>query len=75
MNPVIVVTAIIAVFLLGCVLITAIRDVRLAKHKAASRYPYPDGDVTVLGPEIFASNDGQAISWKGDNYERQQERP
>lgn len=31
-------------------------------------YPYQDGDVTVLGPETFASNDGAVISWKGDNY-------
>lgn len=34
-------------------------------------YPYQDGDITVLGPEIFASNDGAVISWKGDNYVRQ----
>lgn len=34
-------------------------------------YPYADGDVTVLGPEIFASTDGDVISWKGDNYVRQ----
>lgn len=34
-------------------------------------YPHADGDVTVLGPEIFASPDGDVISWKGDNYVRQ----
>lgn len=34
-------------------------------------FPYQDGDITVLGPEIFASQDGQVISWKGDNYTRQ----
>ncbi|MFP8960016.1 hypothetical protein ACLIYP_05500 [Streptomyces nanhaiensis] len=34
-------------------------------------YPYTDGDVTVLGPEIFASLDGEVISWKGENYTRQ----
>jgi hypothetical protein len=33
-------------------------------------YPYQDGDVTVLGPEVFASVDGEAISWKGENYTR-----
>ncbi|MEU5322954.1 hypothetical protein AB0G67_40320 [Streptomyces sp. NPDC021056] len=35
------------------------------------QYPYQDGDITVLGPETFVSNDGQTISWKGDNYTRQ----
>lgn len=34
-------------------------------------YPYDDGDVTVLGPEIFASKDGEVISWRGENYVRQ----
>ena len=33
-------------------------------------YPYIDGDVTVLGPEIFASLDGAVISWRGENYTR-----
>lgn len=36
------------------------------------RYPYIDGDVTVLGPEIFASPDGAVISWRGENYTRHQ---
>lgn len=35
-------------------------------------YPYSDGDVMVLGPEVFASSDGEVISWKGENYVRQQ---
>lgn len=34
----------------------------------AIKYPHPDGDITVLGPEIFASSDGQVICWKGENY-------
>ena len=34
-------------------------------------YPHDDGDVTVLGPEIFASRDGVVISWRGENYVRQ----
>lgn len=34
-------------------------------------FPYQDGDVTVLGPEVFASADGQVISWRGENYVRQ----
>ena len=33
-------------------------------------YPYQEGDVTVLGPEVFASADGEAISWRGENYTR-----
>jgi len=32
------------------------------------RYPYDDGDVTVLGPEIFASSDGKVVSWRGENF-------
>ncbi|MFJ6069098.1 hypothetical protein ACIQHU_39415 [Streptomyces tendae] len=35
------------------------------------QYPYQDGDVTVLGPEIFASKDDTVISWRGENYVRQ----
>lgn len=34
-------------------------------------FPYQDGDITVLGPETFASKDGAVISWRGDNYVRQ----
>jgi hypothetical protein len=33
-------------------------------------YPHQDGDITVLGPEVFASADGEAISWKGAHYTR-----
>lgn len=33
-------------------------------------YPYQDGDVIALGPEVFASADGETISWKGANYNR-----
>lgn len=29
--------------------------------------------MTVLGPEIFASKDGTVISWRGENYIRQQD--
>lgn len=32
------------------------------------QYPYQDGDVTVLGPRVFVSNDGKVISWRGVNY-------
>jgi hypothetical protein len=35
-------------------------------------YPYPDGDVLVLGPEIFASTPvpkaDTVISWRGENF-------
>lgn len=31
-------------------------------------YPYPEGEFTVLGPEIFVSADGKVICWKGVNY-------
>jgi hypothetical protein len=33
-----------------------------------AQYPHPDGDVMVLGPEIFASPDKMVISWQGRNY-------
>jgi hypothetical protein len=35
-------------------------------------YPHQDGDVTVLGPEIFVDQDGNVICWKGENYVPQQ---
>jgi hypothetical protein len=43
--------------------------------KVAPAYPHEDGDVTVLGPETFASKDGAVISWRGGNYTRQPEDP
>lgn len=43
--------------------------------EASVTYPYQDGDVTVLGPEVFASTDGEAISWRGTNYTRGPYRP
>jgi hypothetical protein len=40
-----------------------------------SEYPHPSGDVTVLGPEIFASTEapepGTAVCWRGVNFIRQ----
>lgn len=41
------------------------------QRAAMAKYPYEDGDVTVLGPEIFT--DGTVICWKGENYVRQAE--
>ncbi|MEU9444627.1 hypothetical protein AB0D42_27850 [Streptomyces sp. NPDC048304] len=54
----------------------ALADAVLAElHTGDKRYPRPDGDVTVLGPEVFASADGNTISWRGDNYTRQEVEP
>lgn len=36
-----------------------------------TQYPFEDGDVIILGPEIFASKDGNVISWRGENYIKQ----
>lgn len=38
-------------------------------------FPYRDGDFRVLGPEIFASDDGEIICWKGENYVKQSRLP
>jgi hypothetical protein len=37
-------------------------------------YPYPDGNVLVLGPEVFVSDDERVICWQGVNYVRQDKR-
>lgn len=37
------------------------------------QYPYEDGEVLVLGPEIFMAEDDQGnpvICWQGENYVR-----
>jgi hypothetical protein len=31
-------------------------------------YPYEEGDVIVLGPELIASRDGAVLCWKGRHY-------
>jgi hypothetical protein len=46
---------------------------RAARRRA--EYPHSDGDVLVLGPEIFVSSDGRVISWQGTNYVLQDESP
>lgn len=46
------------------------RPARVARQDPAPVYPRPDGDVTVLGPEVFASADGDVICWRGENYVR-----
>jgi hypothetical protein len=35
---------------------------------SADTYPRNEGDVTVLGPQVFASRDGAVINWRGENY-------
>lgn len=32
------------------------------------KYPYDDGDITVLGPEIFVNKAKGIICWQGQNY-------
>lgn len=39
-------------------------------QQPATAYPYPDGDTTVLGPELFALADRSAIAWEGDWYRK-----
>lgn len=42
------------------------RQREIEASKAEPQYPYPDGDLTVLGPEVFT--DGTVICHKGVNY-------
>jgi hypothetical protein len=42
----------------------------MSEHSHA-QFPYADGDVTALGPEVFADKTGSVICWKGVNYVRQ----
>ena len=32
------------------------------------QYPYREGDVVVLGPEVFVGMQGRVINWRGQNY-------
>lgn len=32
------------------------------------QYPHFDGNAIVLGPEVFAADDGSVINWRGENY-------
>lgn len=42
-----------------------------------SKYPYKSepGNVTVIGPECFASEDESVIFWKGEHYSRSTDLP
>lgn len=33
-------------------------------------YPYSDGSRAVLGPDVYASADGNTITWQGAIYRR-----
>lgn len=33
-------------------------------------YPYSDGSRAVLGPDVYASADGQTITWQGSTFHR-----
>jgi len=46
----------------------------MSMHAAAnSPFPYTDGDVTVLGPEVFHDPKAMVIQYQGQNYVRQGE--
>jgi hypothetical protein len=48
-----------------------LREARRQHAELTGKYPYADGDRTVLGPEIFT--DGAVICWKGKNYVPQEQ--
>lgn len=36
-------------------------------------YPYENGDVIVLGPQVFVSRDEAVLNWEGRNYVPQED--
>jgi len=50
------------------------RHVMSMAAAADSPFPYGDGDVTVLGPEVFHDPKAMVIQYRGENYVRQGER-
>jgi hypothetical protein len=48
-----------------------LQEVRRQQAELNRKYPYADGDRTVLGPEVFT--DGAVICWKGKNYVPQEQ--
>ena len=42
--------------------------VRVCEQIKQQEFPHESGDVTVLGPEIFAAKDDSVICWRGQNY-------
>lgn len=51
----------------------AVAEVQALIDSAVTPYPYDDGEVVVLGPEIFVNPEAQVISWKGENWVKQPE--
>jgi hypothetical protein len=45
-------------------------DTGLRDRASEAAYPCPDGDTTVLGPELFALADRSAIAWEGEWYQK-----
>lgn len=39
-----------------------------ARMEAAGAFPYKEGDSIVLGPEVFVTQDGSVLNWRGQNY-------
>lgn len=51
------------------IIATVIKGERDGSNAGANKvYPFEDGDVVVLGPEIFSAKDGSVLNWKGVNY-------
>lgn len=45
----------------------------LTGSSTPNSYPFEDGNVLVLGPELIAEPDGSVLNWKGQNYVTQPE--
>lgn len=37
-------------------------------EESTKKYPYTDGDFTVIGPGCFSAKDESVLNWKGVNY-------
>ena len=42
-----------------------------AQQLMVGEYPHDDGEVVVLGPEIFVNVEAEVISWRGENWVKQ----
>lgn len=40
-------------------------------NSGVTQYPYDDGEVVVLGPEIFVNPEAEVICWRGENWTKQ----
>lgn len=43
-------------------------EIPATEEQTSSEYPYPEGDTIVIGPQCFASKDGQVLNWRGVNF-------